>query len=222
MLCTGDDLPLCLIPALSNGHPNQLRRMANATFDPRDPSRHHHARSRSPSRAEPQGDAAVPAPLLKVTDPHLTAQRSACRTTLARPGATGPRFFSPAQAHVAGSARSASAATNTPSRSATTPSYGTAPQALPERTSRAAGCNKRPPTLLRLAGPKGMRDPPATQTGTNVPAAERPTMGPKDALERRRLNPSPHTSRERGRSNAVRPWVGRKVPSPHPGLHERF
>ena len=61
----------------------------------------------------------------RTSDPRPIVGRGARETASVHPGVMGPRFFSPAQAHVAESVRFASAATDIPSQSATEQSYGT-------------------------------------------------------------------------------------------------
>ena len=125
----------------------------------------------------------------RATVPRQTARTDARETTHALPNATGPRFFNPAQAHVAESARSASVTTNIPSQSATRPSSGMVPREEPEKTSKVGWLQQMASRSASIGNCQGVADPPVTQTDTNVPAVERPIMGLKVALERRGCKP---------------------------------
>ena len=146
------------------------------------------ARDLRPARSRREGPAAH-APHRRVTARHQTTGTGAHGSTRAHPSAKGPRFFSPAQAHVAESARCASVATNIPLRSATIPSYGMAQQVEPEKTSKDAWSQQTASRSASTGSFQKAADRPATWIGTDAPAAGRPIMGPKDALEQRSLEP---------------------------------
>ena len=114
--------------------------------------------------------------------------RNASEMATTKPNTEGPRFFSQAQVHVAESARYASGAMITPSQNVRTRSYGMDQQTPPERAtdswSRQMVCH-----FALIGKSQEGAAPSATQIDTGVPAAESLTMGPRHALEHRRLNP---------------------------------
>ena len=133
----------------------------------------------------PRGDSAVRV-RLGVMGPLPTTKRKVHTTTL---GASRPRFFSPAQAHVAESALCASVATITPSQNATTQSCGTVHQALPKRTSKGTWSQQM--ALRCVSTGRSRRDagPPVISIGTYAQAAGETIMGLKRALEQRGHEP---------------------------------
>jgi hypothetical protein len=125
----------------------------------------------------------------RVTDPHPITWRGVCGTTPILPDTIGPRFFSPAQAHVAGSVWSALVATITPLRSATIPGSGMAQQAPSAKTSRGGWLQQTASRYASIGRSQRDVEPQAIRNDTNVQVVENPTMGPKDALEHRQLDP---------------------------------
>ena len=133
-----------------------------------------------------QGGSGAHVPLIGVTKAYQTGGRRVRGTT---PGASRPRFFSPAQAHVAESARFASAATIIPLQSATTQGSGMDRQPLPEGTNRDGWLQK---AAFRCASTgRSQRDasPQGISSGMYARAAEAPTMGLRDVLEQRGREP---------------------------------
>ena len=135
-----------------------------------------------------QAGAAVRAPRGRVTGPQPIGWRDAHETARAPSNVASLRFFSQAQPHVAGSARSASVATNIPSRNARTQSYGMGQQVLPEK-ARDSWSRQTVSRFASIGRSRGDALPSATPTGTDVQGAEDPIMGLRDALEHRRCNP---------------------------------
>ena len=168
-----------------------------------------------PARILPHGEilrggAVDPALQCRARATHLTVRRGDRGTTHAPSNVTDLRFFSPAQAHVAGSARYALVATITPSQNAKTPSSGMGLQMPPggakDGWSRQA--DFRSASIGRSQ--EGVR-PSVTQIGTGVPDAENPIMVLRAALERRRCSPlTPYDRKE---------WAGQLVSS---GLEGRY
>ena len=70
-----------------------------------------------------QGHAITCVPHPKAMGPHQIARKGMCETTPACSSTIGPRFFSPAQAHVVGSVQAVSVTTSTPLQNVKTPGF---------------------------------------------------------------------------------------------------
>ena len=169
-----------------------------------------------------RGGTGARAPRSSARAPHLIARRGVRETIFVRPNETRLRFFSPAQAHVAESARFVSGATNTPSQNATTPSYGTVHQEERGKTSRASWLQQAASRFVSTGSSQGVVGPPATQTGTSAPDVGRRTMGPKAALERRGFNPLTPYAREAWADLLSACGLGERYPSLVQSLAEGF
>ena len=115
-----------------------------------------------------RGRAVARTPHSRVRGPYQSGQRGACGTTPAHRSANGLRFFSLAQAHVAGSVRYVSAATNTPSRNAKTPGYGMGQQAEHKKTSKAGWSRQTEPPYASTGSFRRAVDLPATWRSTGA------------------------------------------------------
>ena len=143
-------------------------------------------------------------------------------TALGGSSVTNLRFFSPAQAHEAESVRSASGAMKTSSPSAKRPSSGTAQQVLPKKTNRGASPRRTANASASTGSSQEAAPPLLTQTDTDARGVEAPTMGPKLALERRRLEPlTPYKTRAWAQELA-RLALADKYPLLVPGLANGF
>jgi hypothetical protein len=135
-------------------------------------------------RQSPRGGAVARALHLRDSGPHPTAW-----TSPALPNTTGPRFFSPAQAHVAWSVQSVLAATIIPLQSATSPNSGMAHQALSKKIGMGRWSQQTAFCSVSTGSSQGDVYPQSTQSNTGAPAVERWAMEPKDALVQRRSDP---------------------------------
>ena len=141
-----------------------------------------------PARSRREGNAAR-APRLKATARPRTIGRDAREKTRAHPSVKGPRFFSPAQAHVAESARFASVATSTPSQDATTPSCGMDQQVERAKTSKDGWSQQMASRSASIGSSQKGAGPPAMWIDTGAQAVGSPTTGLKDAIGQRSLRP---------------------------------
>ena len=153
------------------------------------------------SMQSPQGGATARSLHRRALDPHLAAGRDTHVTMHDHPNAIGLRFFSLVQAHVAESARSVSAATNTPSRNATKQNYGTARRAEHAKTNRDGWLLQMASCSVSTGNSQEAVGQPVTQSGTNAQGAGKPITGLKAALEWRRLEPLPPYIKKHGRSS---------------------
>ena len=186
---------VCRAPFLTCSPPrithNQMQKMTNA-FDARGQSSRHRARSRSPPRTGSSRKQRRSHSLIEVMNIRPNAQTDAHKT---KPDTSRPRFFNPAPAHVAESARFALVATITSSQSATTQNSGTARQVPPEKSQDDSSLQM----AFRCASTgksQGAAGPPRTPIDTSVQAVEKQTTELTDAIERRRYKPlTPYNKR---------------------------
>ena len=124
----------------------------------------------------------------RVTCPQLIGWRDARETAHVPSSVASLRFFSQAQPHVAGSARSASVATNIPSRNARMQSSGMVQQVLPEK-ARVSWSRQTASRFASTGRPRGDALPSATPIDTDAQGVEDLTTELRGALEHRRCNP---------------------------------
>ena len=132
--------------------------------------------------------AATHDPRGKVTGTQPIGWRDARETARAPSNVVNLRFFSQAQPHVAGSARSASVATNIPSQNVRTQSSGMVQQVLPEK-AKVSWSRQTVSRFASTGRSQGDVLPSATPIDTDARGAEDPTTGLRGALEHRRCNP---------------------------------
>ena len=142
--------------------------------------------------------------------------------SLSEPSRTSPRFFSPAQAHVAESAWSALGATNIFSQSAKSPGFGMAQQLLPERTSKDALSQQVANDFASTGSSQGAALPRPMWTDTGVRVVEAQITEPKAVLRQRRLEPLTPYRRDAWAQELMRHALAEKYPHLVQGLTEGF
>jgi hypothetical protein len=137
----------------------------------------------------PQGGVSLHVPHIRDMSPHQTVQRDPLETASNGSSATDPRFFSLVQAHMAESVLSASVATSTTSQSAKPPSSGMVQCPLLEKTSKGTWSQRTASCFASTGKSQRAADPQATQNNTDARDVGKPIMGPRVALEWRKLEP---------------------------------
>ena len=136
-----------------------------------------------------QGSIAAHAPQSMSRPPRQTASKNVPETKTRATAGTTRGFFGPAQVHVAEPAQSASAATSTPSQSATESSCGTGLQVRPEKMSRAGWSQRTDVPSASIGRCRGDVPLQTTPTTTDAQVAEKQDTEPKHALEQRGCEP---------------------------------
>ena len=195
--------------------------MASATFEPRNPPRWHHARSRSPLRAESsRRRRCSPSPQGYASPPDCSGEAGTGQTR--PPRRNRPEVFQPGAGPRGGVCAVCLGRHELPFAKCESTKLWDGSASAARKTSRGDWSQQAVSLYASTGRSQEAAGPRVTWIDTDAQDAENPITGPRVALERRRFEPlSPYIQGSVG-GNAGRVGTGRKIPPTRPGPGKRF